>query len=108
MVKSSVEPLDHVFGALADPTRRTLVATLATGPATVGELAAPVPMSLVAVGKHLAVLERAGLIKRTRTGRSVRCELEPAALGLAAGWLDGYRAFWTARLDSLERHLDAG
>jgi DNA-binding transcriptional ArsR family regulator len=105
MVYRRTEPLDHTFGALADPTRRALVATLAGGPRTVGELAAGLPMSLVAVGKHLVVLERAGVVDRTRDGRTVVCSLRPRALREAARWLDAYRRFWTDRLDSLEHYL---
>jgi DNA-binding transcriptional ArsR family regulator len=105
MVNSRVSTLDHTFAALSDPTRRGLVATLATGPRTVGDLAAPLPISLVAVTKHLAALERAGLVVRTRHGRSVVCTLRPLALAEAARWLDAYRRFWTDRLDSLHEFL---
>jgi DNA-binding transcriptional ArsR family regulator len=105
MVNSRADTLDFTFGALADPTRRRLLERLAARPATVGRLAAPEPMSLVAVGKHLAVLERAHLVSRVREGRSVVCALRPYPLGEAARWLEFYRGFWTARLDSLHRHL---
>jgi DNA-binding transcriptional ArsR family regulator len=105
MVKSSSGALDRTFAALADPTRRGIVATLATGPRTVGALADPLPMSLVAVSKHVGVLERAGLVTRTRVGRTQVCRLRPDALREAAGWLDAYREFWTVQIDSLERHL---
>ncbi|MGE5826941.1 MAG: ArsR/SmtB family transcription factor [Micromonosporaceae bacterium] len=105
MVNSRTAPLDRTFAALADPTRRQLVAALARGPRTVGELAAPLPMSLVAVGKHLVVLERAGVVDRTREGRTVVCSLRPQALQDAARWLDAYHRFWTDRIDSLHRHL---
>lgn len=97
--------LDAAFGALADPTRRQILAELAHGPRTVGELAAPLPMSLVAASKHIAVLERAGLVSRTRSGRTQVCRLQPGALRAASEWLDAYRRFWTARLDSLESYL---
>jgi DNA-binding transcriptional ArsR family regulator len=97
MVKSL---LDHTFTALADPARRAIVATLAAGPRTVGELAAPLPMSLVAASKHISVLERAGLVSRTRSGRTQVCRLHPGALREATLWLDTYRGFWSARLDS--------
>jgi len=107
MVKSQSEPLDRAFAALADPTRRRLLARLAQGPATVGALAAPEPVSLVAVTKHLGVLERAGLLGRVRAGRTVVCSLRPTPLGEAARWLEFYRTFWTARLDSLHAHLAA-
>ena len=105
MVNSRVSTLDHTFAALSDPTRRGLIATLAAGPTTVGALAAPLPISLVAVTKHLAALERAGLVARTRRGRSVVCTLRPLALAEAARWLDAYRRFWTERLDSLHEFL---
>jgi DNA-binding transcriptional ArsR family regulator len=104
VVNHQVE-LDRTFGALSDPTRRAIVATLAGGEHTIGELAAPLPMSLVAVSKHVAVLERAGLLTRTRVGRAQVCRLAPGPLADAAGWLDGYRQFWTGRVDSLERYL---
>jgi DNA-binding transcriptional ArsR family regulator len=104
MVNRQAE-LDRTFGALADPTRRGIVATLAAGERTIGELAAPLPMSLVAVSKHISVLERAGLLTRTRTGRAQLCTLAATPLGDAAGWLEQYRGFWTTRLDSLERYL---
>jgi DNA-binding transcriptional ArsR family regulator len=105
MVYSRVDPLDRTFAALADPTRRTLVATLRGGPRTVGELAAPLPMSLVAVGKHLTVLERAGVVTRTRAGRTVVCALREDSLREASAWLDTYRGLWTERLDSMDRYL---
>jgi len=105
MVKSSAGVLDRTFAALADPTRRGIVATLATGSRTVGAIAAPLPMSLVAVSKHIGVLERAGLVTRTRVGRTQVCRLRPDALGEAARWLDAYREFWTVQIDSLEHHL---
>jgi len=97
--------LDGTFHALADPTRRSIVATLAEDPRTIGALAAPLPMSLVAVSKHITVLERAGLLSRTRAGRAQVCTLLGRPLGDAAGWLDTYRDFWTGRLDALERYL---
>jgi DNA-binding transcriptional ArsR family regulator len=104
MVNRQAE-LDRTFGALSDPTRRAIVATLAEGERTIGELAAPLPMSLVAVSKHVSVLERAGLLTRTRVGRAQVCRLAAGPLADAVGWLDGYRQFWTGRVDSLERYL---
>lgn len=95
--------LDTVFGALADPTRRAIVARLATGSLTVGELAEPFDMSLPAVSKHLAVLDDAGLIERVRRGRSIECVLAPDRLKAAADWFGDYEKFWTDRLDALER-----
>ncbi len=105
MVNSQAHPLDRTFAALADPTRRDVVASLATGRRTVGELAAPQPMSLVAVTKHLTVLERAGLVERVRHGRTVVCSLRGRPLAEASRWLDRYYAFWTDRLDALESYL---
>ncbi len=105
MVYNRVETLDRTFAALADPTRRGLLARLADGPGTVSHLAAPLPISLVAVGKHLTVLERAGLVDRTRTGRTVVCTLHAQGLADAAGWLASYQRFWDDRIDSLHRYL---
>ncbi len=102
---NSQDTLDRIFGALADPTRRALVGSLAASPRTVGDLAAPLPMSLVAVTKHLAVLERAGLIERDRRGRTVVCTLRGQPMAEAAGWLDRYRPFWDERLDALDAYL---
>jgi DNA-binding transcriptional ArsR family regulator len=97
--------LDLTFGALADPTRRGIVATLAAGPRTIGSLAEPLPMTLVAVSKHITVLERAGLVGRTRVGRANLCRLLPEPLADAAGWLTYYERFWTDRIDALERYV---
>lgn len=101
MVKSASTPLDLTFAALADPTRRSIIARLTAGPRTVTQLAAPLPMSLVATSKHIAVLERAGLVSRARSGRSQLCRLHPEALREATAWLDAYRGFWAGRLDGL-------
>lgn len=101
-----VSSLDRTFAALSDPTRRGLLATLAQGPRTVGDLAQPLPISLVAVIKHLTVLERAGLVRRTRRGRTVECALTAAPLGDAEAWLRGYQSFWSQRLDGLTRYLE--
>jgi DNA-binding transcriptional ArsR family regulator len=98
--------LDETFTALGDPTRRAILTALATGPQPVGALAAPLPMSLVAVSKHISVLERAGLVRRTRSGRQQICALTAGPLRQAAAWLDTYREFWTTRIDALERYLD--
>ncbi|MET8043803.1 metalloregulator ArsR/SmtB family transcription factor [Micromonospora sp. NPDC005215] len=99
------EPLDAVFTALADPTRRAILARLATGTATVNELAAPFPISVQAVSKHLAVLERAGLIVRTREAQWRRCRLDPAPLRTLAEWVDKYRRLWDDRYDALDNYL---
>jgi DNA-binding transcriptional ArsR family regulator len=98
--------LTEIFSALADPTRRSIVAALAEeGPRTAGELAAPHEMSLPAVSKHLAVLERVGLATRERRGRHQIISLNPQPLHDAAVWLERHHRFWTDRLDSLERYL---
>ena len=97
--------LDQTFAALADPTRRTILARLASGEASVGELAAPFEMSLPAISKHLKVLERAGLISRGRTAQFRPCRLEPRALKAASDWLEPYRIFWEQSLDHLEHYL---
>jgi len=102
MVKRQAD-LDALFGALADPTRRRLVAALAAGPRTVGELAEPHDMTLVAVSKHLRVLERAGLVARTRRGRSTECALRPEPLQSVADWVAHYEEFWSARLAALDQ-----
>ena len=97
--------LDRTFGALADPTRRAILARLANGDANVGELARPFAMSRPAISKHLRVLERAGLVRRASEGRISRCKLDATPMGEAARWVDRYRAFWEGRLDSLSRYL---
>ena len=104
MVEQS-STLDATFAALADPTRREILARLRRGPANVGELADPFDISLAAVSKHLGVLERAGLIRRERHGRERRCHLRARPLRAAAAWTDAYREFWEGRLDALDRHL---
>ncbi|MEV7986590.1 metalloregulator ArsR/SmtB family transcription factor [Micromonospora sp. NPDC085948] len=101
----TADPVDAVFAALADPTRRAILARLATGAATVNELAAPFPISVQAVSKHLAVLERAGLIVRTREAQWRRCRLDPAPLRTLAEWLDQYRRLWDDRYDTLDTYL---
>jgi DNA-binding transcriptional ArsR family regulator len=101
------DSLDAVFGALADRTRRRLLAHLAHGPATVTELAAPFAMSLPAVSKHIKVLERSGLVRRTVDGRVHHCELDPAPLGEASRWVERYRAFWDDALAALARYAEA-
>ena len=106
MVKYQSDPLSVTFQALADPTRRAILARLALGEASVGELAGPFAMSLPAVSKHLKVLEGAGLLARARDGRMHRCHLEPQAMREAADWIEHYRRFWEAQLDSLARYLE--
>ena len=97
--------LDTTFGALADPTRRAILARLALGETTVQDLAEPFAMSLPAISKHLKVLERAGLISRSREAQYRPCRLEPQALKRVDEWLEEYRRFWEARLDRLEAYL---
>lgn len=98
--------LDRTFGALADPTRRAILARLAEGEASVGELARPFDVSRPAISKHLRVLERAGLVRRARDGRVSRCALDAGPMREAADWVDHYRRFWEAQLDALARYLD--
>jgi DNA-binding transcriptional ArsR family regulator len=100
-----VDPLSSIFGALSDPTRRAILARLASGEASVTELAAPFQMSLPAVSKHLKVLERAGLISRGRTAQWRPCRLAPEKLKEASEWLDEYRRFWDESLDNLAEYL---
>jgi DNA-binding transcriptional ArsR family regulator len=99
------DPLSTTFSALADPTRRAILARLATGEATVGELAEPFEMSLPAVSKHLKVLQRAGLIARGREAQWRPCRLEAAPLKSAADWIEHYRRFWDESLDRLDSYL---
>jgi DNA-binding transcriptional ArsR family regulator len=104
-MEPSGDVLDATFAALADPTRRAILARLAQGEATVKELASPFKISLQAVSKHLKVLERAGLIARGRDRQLRPSRIQGAALGHAAGWLEEYRSFWDESFDRLEEHL---
>lgn len=97
--------LDATFAALADGTRRQILARLAQGEATVNELAAPFAISLPAISKHLKVLERAGLISRTRDGQFRPCRLEADRLDLATAWIEQNRRIWSERFDKLAAHL---
>lgn len=97
--------LNRTFSALADPTRRAILARLASGAVTVGELAEPFDISLPAISRHLRVLEGAGLIRRSREGQHRRCRLDAAALADAAGWLEFYRRFWSESLDRLAQQF---
>jgi DNA-binding transcriptional ArsR family regulator len=99
--------LDRTFAALADPTRRAILARLTSGEATVNEVAAPFRISLPAISRHLKVLEGAALIVRTREGQHRRCRLEATALQAVSDWLDVYRRFWTVSFDRLDAHLKA-
>ena len=99
------DTLDATFAALADPTRRAILARLASGEASVNELAEPFDMTLPGVSKHLKVLERAGLISRSRVAQSRPCRLEAAPLREAADWVVQYRRFWEGSFDRLEDYL---
>ena len=104
MVKYS-SSLDSTFGALADPTRRAILATLQLGQASITELAKPHRMSLPAVMKHVHVLEQAGLVSQEKTGRTRICRLAPEPLQDAESWISQYRRFWERNFDSLQRYL---
>ena len=99
------DQLNNTFAALADPTRRAIIAALASGERSVTDLAAPFDMSLPAVSKHLRVLERAGLISRGRDAQWRPCRLEAAPLRQVAEWADRYRHIWEGRLDRLDTYL---
>jgi DNA-binding transcriptional ArsR family regulator len=101
----SSDRLSLIFSALADPTRRAILARLAAGSASVTELAEPFAMSLPAISKHLKVLERAGLIARGREAQWRPCRLEAAPLREVASWLDEYRRFWDEQFDRLDTYL---
>lgn len=100
-----VDQLSATFAALADPTRRAILAKLAAGDAAVGELAEPFDMSLPAISKHLKVLERAGLIVRTREAQWRPCRLQPEPLNEVSTWIERYRAIWQRRFDRLDSYL---
>lgn len=99
------QKLDATFAALADPTRRAILARLAAGEASVNELVVPFSLSQPAISKHLQVLERAGLISRSRAAQRRPCRLEPQALKEAAEWIEHYKSFWTASFDRLDDYL---
>ena len=105
MVERYSPHLDSIFQALADPTRRGMLASLTRGEKTVGELAEPFAMSFAGASKHVRVLEEAGLIRREVRGRTHICTLEPGPLASANEWLRHYERFWTGRLDALEQLL---
>ena len=100
------DQLSSTFAALADPTRRAILARLSLGETSVTELSQPFEMSMPAVSKHLKVLERAGLISRGREAQWRPCRLDAGPLKDAASWIEEYRRFWSAHVDALERHLD--
>jgi DNA-binding transcriptional ArsR family regulator len=101
----ATDHLSTTLSALADPTRRAILARLSLGEASVNELAAPFDMTLPAVSKHLKVLERAGLISRSRTAQWRPCRLEAAPLAEVWGWVERYRGFWEQSLDRLDAYL---
>jgi DNA-binding transcriptional ArsR family regulator len=105
MAALSVDPLSSTFAALADPTRRAILARLSSGEVSVTELAEPFEMSLPAVSKHLKVLERAGLIARSREAQWRPCQLEAGPLKNVAEWIEHYRRFWTDSFDRLDDYL---
>jgi DNA-binding transcriptional ArsR family regulator len=105
MVVQEPASLDAVFHALADPTRRAMLRSLAAGEQKIGDLAAPFSMSFAAASKHVRVLEAAGLVRRRIEGRSHVCRIEPLPLAAADEWLRFYERFWTNRLDRLEELL---
>ena len=108
MVKYSTQPLDLVFSALSDPTRRAILDRLTRGEATVTELARPFKMSLPAISKHLTVLERAGLITRAKDGRMHRCHLSADPMKEASEWIEKrYQEFWERQLDALADYFDS-
>jgi DNA-binding transcriptional ArsR family regulator len=107
MVEQSSVPLDGIFRALADPTRRAMLRTLAAGERPIGELAAPFRMSFAAAAKHVKVLEGAGLIRRRIQGRRHLCRIQPAPLAAADEWLHFYRRLWTEQLNRLDSLLQA-
>lgn len=98
--------LDLAFQALADPTRRGILARLSRAPASVSELAAPFRMSLPAVMQHLRLLEASGLVRSEKKGRVRTCRIEPRALATAEGWIAEHRAIWEGRTDRLENYLE--
>ena len=105
MPSATEQQLDRTFAALADPTRRAILERLAKGETSVNELARPFQMSLPAVSKHLKVLERAGLISRSRRAQVRPARLEPAAMKDASDWLEAYRELWEGRMDRLDAYL---
>lgn len=105
MLDQQSPPLDRVFQALADPTRRAMVDRLTEGPASVSDLASPLPMSLQAVVQHLQVLESSGLVQTEKVGRVRTCRIEPAVLRSAEQWISERRTSWEQRLDRLGDYL---
>jgi DNA-binding transcriptional ArsR family regulator len=105
MQPNTIDPLSATFAALADPTRRAMLARLALGEASVNELAAPFAMSLPAISKHIKVLHKAGLISKGRDAQWRPCRINGAQLKEAVDWIDQYKPFWEERLDRLDAYL---
>ena len=103
MVKNNAGPLDLAFGALSHPIRRGILSKLATGEATVAQLAKPHRVSAPAISRHLRILEKAGLMSRRKKGREHRCKLEAARMKKAQGWLEHHRNLWIERLDAYSK-----
>ena len=104
-MQTTSDPLSTTFQALADPTRRAILARLALGEASVSDLAEPFEISLPAVSRHLKVLEQAGLVSRTREAQWRPCQLNAGPLKDAAGWIDHYRRFWDASFERMDAYL---
>jgi DNA-binding transcriptional ArsR family regulator len=107
MTSVVTDELSTTFAALADPTRRAILARLAVGEATVGQLAEPIALTQQAVSKHLKVLEHAGLISRSRVAQARPCRLEPARFDIVADWIAAHRKVWHERYDRLDAHIAA-
>jgi len=103
----AADPLTATFAALADPTRRAILTRLSSGEATVNQLAEPFALTQQAVSKHIKVLERAGLVSRSRTAQARPCRLEPASFDAAADWIASHRQLWHERYNRLDEHLAA-
>jgi DNA-binding transcriptional ArsR family regulator len=107
MTATAVDDLSLTFAALADPTRRAILTRLAAGEATVGQLAEPFALTQQAISKHIKVLERAGLVSRSRAAQARPCRIEPAKFDVAAEWIGRHRQAWHDRYDRLDQHLAA-
>ena len=106
MVNNRSERVDAIFVALADPTRRGMIARLSAGPATIGELGRPFPITKPAVTKHVKILERAGLIRRKRSGRAHYCTLQAKPMKQARDWIEWHSRFWKVSLDALADYVE--
>jgi DNA-binding transcriptional ArsR family regulator len=106
-MSSAVDELSATFAALADPTRRAMLTRLSAGEATVNQLAEPFALTQQAISKHIKVLERAGLISRSRSAQSRPCRIEPAQFEIVADWIGRHRKLWQERYDRLDAHLAA-